>query len=130
MAARRRSTRSPLKTPSPEVARMRSPPMNVAAGQWIPTSVVLCRRGQPPRRTRQQLPAAVLFLPHLHDADFGVGDLAVELAFQTQRCRTTALFPTTWTDMSGHSSDLRVPFRVITPSMNSALFWSRASEWL
>jgi hypothetical protein len=26
---------------------------------------------------------------------------------ETQRCRTTALFPTTWTVSSGHSSDLR-----------------------
>ncbi len=65
--------------PPPEVARMRRPRMNVTAGRWMPTSVVLCRRRQPPRRTCQQLPAAVLFLPDLHDADFGVGDFAVEL---------------------------------------------------
>ena len=93
MAASRRSTRSPLKIPSPEVARMRRPRMNVAAGRWMPISVVLCRRRQPPRRTRQQLPAAVLFLPDLHDADFGVGDLAVELAFRDPKVSHDGIVP-------------------------------------
>src|SRR5438105_6430449 len=36
-------------------------------------------------RTRQQLPAAVLFLPDLQDADLGVGDFAVEFAFRHPR---------------------------------------------
>jgi hypothetical protein len=31
------------------------------------------------------------------------------------------LFPTTWTVSSGHSSDLKVAFRVIAPSMNLVL---------
>jgi hypothetical protein len=31
------------------------------------------------------------------------------------------LFPTTWTVSSGHSSDLKVAFRVIAPLMNLVL---------
>ena len=40
------------------------------------------RLRQPEGRTCQQLPAAVLFLPDLQDADLGVGDFAVEFAFR------------------------------------------------
>jgi hypothetical protein len=72
---------------------MRRPRMKVAAGRWMPISVVLYRRRQPPRRTRQQLPAAVLFLPDLHDADFGVGDLAVELAFRDPKVSHDGIVP-------------------------------------
>src|SRR6516162_11771702 len=57
-----------------------------------PTSKVLWRR-QPPRRTHRQLPAAVLFLPDLHDADFGVGDLAVELAFRDPKVSHDSVVP-------------------------------------
>src|SRR5262249_24031597 len=45
------------------------------------SAVSLSRRRQPPRRTRQQLPA-ILLLPDLEDADLGVGHLALELAFR------------------------------------------------
>ena len=55
-----------LGIPSPEGARASRPRINGAAGQrTTPTSVLLCWR-QSPRRTRQELPTAVLFLPTLH----------------------------------------------------------------
>src|SRR3984893_4399331 len=60
---------------------------------WMPTSLVLCRRRQPPRCPRQQLPAAVLFLPDLHDADFGIGDFAVELAFRDPKVSHDGVVP-------------------------------------
>src|SRR5215469_9620694 len=59
----------------------------------LPISVVLCWRRQPPRRTRQQLPAAVLFLPDLHDPDFGIGDFAVELAFRDPKMTHDGVVP-------------------------------------
>ena len=62
-------------------------------GRLEPSSMVLCRRRQPPRRTRQQLPAAVLFLPDLHDADFGIGDFAVELAFRDPKVSHDGVVP-------------------------------------
>src|SRR5271166_7136928 len=42
----------------------------------------LRRLRQPEGRTRQQLPAAVLLLPDLQDADLGVGNFAIEFAFR------------------------------------------------
>lgn len=54
--------------------------------------MLLCWR-QPPRRTRQELPTAVLFLPNLHDADFGIGDFAVELAFRDPKMSHDGIVP-------------------------------------
>jgi hypothetical protein len=49
---------------------MRRSGMNVASdGADANQNVVLRRRRQPPKRTRQRLPASVRFLPHLHNAD-------------------------------------------------------------
>src|SRR5215471_9154109 len=90
----------------------------------------LCLLRQPVRGTRQELPGAVLFLPNLHDSDLSIGDLASSSVCETQRCLTTAVWPTTCTVTSGNSSDLTVAFRPMTPSMNLALSSSRASEWL
>jgi hypothetical protein len=83
--------------------------------------VLLCWR-QPPRRTRQELPTAVLFLPDLHDADFGIGDFAVELAFRDPKMSHDGIVPDDLDrGSSGHSSDLKVAFRVIAPLMNLLL---------
>jgi putative serine dehydratase-like protein len=68
-------------------------PSGSRPGFRIPISVVLCWRRQPPRRSRQQLPSAVLFLPDLHDADFGIGDFAVELAFRDPKVSHDGVVP-------------------------------------
>jgi len=43
------------------------------------TQSPLCLLRQPVRGARQELPAAVLFLPDLHDANLGICDLALQL---------------------------------------------------
>src|SRR5438105_12090534 len=80
--------------------------------------------------TRQQLPAAVLLLPDLQDADLGVGNFAVEFAFRHPQMTHYGVVATIATVRSGKSIDLMTAFRVMTPSMNLALSSSRASEWL
>src|ERR1700750_1991103 len=42
----------------------------------------LCLLRQSIRGAREELPAAILFLPDLHDADLGVGDLALQFGLR------------------------------------------------
>jgi hypothetical protein len=105
-------------------SRVRRPRMNVAAGRLDAGGGSLqdarASSFQPPSCFCQTCMTPILVLVTLPSSSLS----------ETQRCRTTALFPTTWTVSSGHSSDLKVAFRVIAPSMNLVLSSSRASEWL